>query len=68
MSASLPQGTTWERICDTIELQNSWSKTIARPGPNATGLARFKGISLRLRRKSGSALGVVGCRSTSGGG
>ncbi|KAJ2966586.1 hypothetical protein NUW54_g13761 [Trametes sanguinea] len=32
LNASLTQGTTWQRICDIIDLQNSQSKTLARTG------------------------------------
>ena len=60
LSASLSQGTTWERICDTIELQNSQSKTIARTGPGATDLTRFKEVLLRLKREGDAAPGAAG--------
>nr|VWP01385.1 Polygalacturonase inhibiting protein (Polygalacturonase-inhibiting protein 2) (Putative polygalacturonase-inhibiting protein) [Ganoderma boninense] len=60
MSAALSQGTTWERICDTVELQNSQSKTIARSGANATDLTRFKEVLLRLRREGAAAPGAAG--------
>ena len=60
MSASLSQGTTWQRICDVIELQNSQSKTIARSGPGATDLTRFKEVLLRLKREGDAAPGAAG--------
>ncbi|KAI0828005.1 clathrin light chain [Trametes gibbosa] len=60
MNASLSQGTTWERICDVIELQNSQSKTLARTGPGATDLTRFKEVLLRLKREGTSAPGAAG--------
>ena len=60
MSAALSQGTTWERICDTVELQNSQSKTIARSGANATDLTRFKEVLLRLKREGAAAPGAAG--------
>ncbi|EIW54387.1 uncharacterized protein TRAVEDRAFT_31343 [Trametes versicolor FP-101664 SS1] len=60
LNASLSQGTTWERICEVIELQNSQSKTIARTGPGATDLTRFKEVLLRLKREGTSAPGAAG--------
>ncbi|KAI0708007.1 clathrin light chain-domain-containing protein [Earliella scabrosa] len=60
LTSSLSQGTTWERICDIIELQNSQSKTIARTGPNSTDLTRFKEVLLRLKREGDAAPGAAG--------
>ncbi|KAI0742781.1 clathrin light chain [Daedaleopsis nitida] len=60
LTASLSQGTTWQRICDVIELQNSQSKTIARTGPNTTDLTRFKEVLLRLKREGDAAPGAAG--------
>lgn len=60
LSASLTTGTTWERICDLIELQNSQSKTIARTGAGTTDLARFKEVLLRLKREGDAAPGAAG--------
>ncbi|KAH9855905.1 clathrin light chain [Lenzites betulinus] len=60
MNAALSQGTTWERICDVVELQNSQSKTLARAGPGATDLSRFKEVLLRLKREGTSAPGAAG--------
>ena len=60
MSASLSQGTTGQRICDVIELQNAQSKTIARSGPGATDLTRFKEVLLRLKREGDAAPGAAG--------
>ncbi|KIP11337.1 hypothetical protein PHLGIDRAFT_83814, partial [Phlebiopsis gigantea 11061_1 CR5-6] len=57
---SLSAGTTWERICKVIELENSQSKTIARAGPGTTDLARFKEVLLRLKREGESAPGASG--------
>jgi len=57
---SLSQGTTWGRICDTIDLQNSQSKTLARTGPNTTDLTRFKEVLLRLKREGDAAPGAAG--------
>ncbi|KAI6007570.1 clathrin light chain [Pisolithus orientalis] len=57
---SLTKGTTWERICDIIELQNSQSKTIARTGPGTTDLSRFKEVLLRLKREGDAAPGAAG--------
>jgi len=60
MSASLSSGTTWERICELVELQNSQSKTIARTGAGTTDLARFKEVLLRLKREGDAAPGAGG--------
>ncbi|RPD70858.1 clathrin light chain [Lentinus tigrinus ALCF2SS1-7] len=60
LSASLSQGTTWQRICTIIELENSQSKTIARTGPGATDLTRFKEVLLRLKREGDAAPGAAG--------
>ncbi|KAF6763005.1 clathrin light chain [Ephemerocybe angulata] len=56
---SLASGTTWERICDLIELQNSQSKTLARTG-GTTDLTRFKEVLLRLKREGDAAPGAGG--------
>jgi len=60
MSESLSNGTTWQRICDIVELQNSQSKTIARAGPGTTDLTRFKEVLLRLKREGDAAPGAAG--------
>jgi len=60
MQAALSAGTTWERICNLVELQNSQSKTSARNGPGTTDLSRFKEILLRLRREGDTAPGAAG--------
>ncbi|PCH36603.1 hypothetical protein WOLCODRAFT_140522 [Wolfiporia cocos MD-104 SS10] len=60
MSESLSTGTTWQRICDLIELQNSQSKTIARAGPGTTDLSRFREVLLRLKREGDAAPGAAG--------
>ncbi|KAJ8583839.1 hypothetical protein M405DRAFT_866709 [Rhizopogon salebrosus TDB-379] len=60
LSSSLTKGTTWERICDIMELQNSQSKTIARAGPGTTDLSRFKEVLLRLKREGDAAPGAGG--------
>lgn len=60
LTDSLSAGTTWERICDYIELENSQSKTLARAGPGTTDLTRFKEVLLRLRREGESAPGAAG--------
>lgn len=56
----LATGTTWERICELIELQNSQSKTLARAGQNTTDLTRFKEVLLRLKREGDAAPGAAG--------
>ncbi|KAF9529792.1 clathrin light chain-domain-containing protein [Crepidotus variabilis] len=58
--ASLSSGTTWERICTLVELQNSQSKTIARTGAGTTDLTRFKEVLLRLKREGDKAPGAAG--------
>jgi len=60
LESSLSAGTTWSRICDIIELQNSQSKTIARAGPGTTDLTRYKEVLLRLKREGDSAPGAAG--------
>jgi len=60
LSASLSTGTTWERICNLVDLQNSQSKTIARTGAGTTDLARFKEVLLRLKREGDAAPGAGG--------
>lgn len=60
LTDSLSAGTTWERICEFIELENSQSKTLARAGPGTTDLTRFKEVLLRLRREGDSAPGAAG--------
>ncbi|KAM6502627.1 clathrin light chain [Amanita muscaria] len=60
LTEKLSAGTTWERICDLIELQNSQSKTLARAGPGATDLTRFKEVLLRLKRDGEKAPGAAG--------
>lgn len=56
----LSAGTTWSRICDYVELQNSQSKTLARTGAGTTDLTRFKEVLLRLRREGEAAPGAAG--------
>ncbi|KAA1470431.1 hypothetical protein DENSPDRAFT_836229 [Dentipellis sp. KUC8613] len=60
LTDSLSQGTTWDRICDLVELQNSQSKTLARAGPGTTELARYREVLLRLKREGTSAPGAAG--------
>ncbi|OBZ69829.1 Clathrin light chain [Grifola frondosa] len=60
LSDSLSTGTTWQRICDIVELQNSQSKTIARTGAGTTDLSRFKEVLLRLKREGDAAPGAAG--------
>jgi len=60
LSDSLSSGTTWSRICDLVDLQNSQSKTLARTGPNTTDITRFKEVLLRLKREGDSAPGAGG--------
>ncbi|KAG6857747.1 hypothetical protein H0H87_004163 [Tephrocybe sp. NHM501043] len=60
LSEALSNGTTWQRISDLIELQNSQSKTIARTGAGTTDLTRFKEVLLRLKREGDAAPGAAG--------
>ncbi len=60
MNDSLSTGTTWERICKLIDLENSQSKTIARAGPGTSDLTRFKEVLLRLKREGDAAPGAGG--------
>jgi len=60
LNDSLTAGTTWSRICDYVELQNSQSKTLARSGAGTTDLTRFKEVLLRLRREGDHAPGAAG--------
>ncbi|KAF8841717.1 hypothetical protein BDN67DRAFT_1002142 [Paxillus ammoniavirescens] len=60
LQSSLTKGTTWGRICNTVELQNSQSKTIARTGAGTTDLTRFKEVLLRLKREGDAAPGAAG--------
>jgi len=60
LTNSLSAGTTWQRICDYLELENSQSKTVARAGPGTTDLTRFKEVLLRLKREGDAAPGAGG--------
>ena len=60
LNASLSAGTTWSRIADLVELQNSQSKTISRAGPGTTDLTRYKEVLLRLKREGENAPGAAG--------
>lgn len=60
LTEKLSAGTTWERICELIELQNSQSKTIGRTGPGTSELGRFKEVLLRLKRQGDAAPGAAG--------
>ncbi|KAJ7125204.1 clathrin light chain [Mycena epipterygia] len=60
LTNSLSTGTTWQRICDFIELENSQSKTVARAGAGTTDLTRFKEVLLRLKREGDAAPGAGG--------
>ncbi|KAJ7287090.1 clathrin light chain-domain-containing protein [Mycena rebaudengoi] len=60
LTSSLSAGTTWQRICELVELENSQSKTVARAGPGTTELSRFKEVLLRLKREGDAAPGAGG--------
>lgn len=55
---SLSQGTTWDRICELVDLQDSRSKTTS--GKGGKDLGRFKEILLALKREGDSAPGAGG--------
>lgn len=54
---ALAQGTTWERICNLVELQDSRSKTTTK---SKQDLGRFKEILLGLKRDGEHAVGAAG--------
>lgn len=54
---ALAQGTTWERICTLVDLQDSRSKTTTK---SKQDLSRFKEILLGLKREGESAPGAGG--------
>ncbi|KAG8883060.1 hypothetical protein FRB97_007325 [Tulasnella sp. 331] len=60
LTDALAAGTTWSRITDLVELENSQSKTIARAGPGTTDLTRMKEVLLRLKREGENAPGAAG--------
>ncbi|GAA6000921.1 hypothetical protein JCM10207_004720 [Rhodosporidiobolus poonsookiae] len=57
LSDALAQGTTWERICTLVDLQDSRSKTTTK---SKQDLARFKDILLSLKREGENAPGAGG--------
>ncbi|KAF8747807.1 Ubiquinone biosynthesis monooxygenase COQ6, mitochondrial [Rhizoctonia solani] len=57
LTDSLSTGTTWSRICDLIDLENSQSKTVARPGVDLT---RYREVLLKLRKQGDKAPGAAG--------
>lgn len=54
---ALAKGTTWERICDLVELQDSRSKTTTK---SKQDLTRFKDVLLALKREGDNAPGAGG--------
>lgn len=54
---ALAKGTTWERIADLIELQDSRSKTVAR---GSKDLSRMKEVLLSLKRDGEAAPNAAG--------
>lgn len=54
---SLGQGTTWQRITDLIDLQDSRSKTASK---STHDLSRFKEVLLSLKREGETAPGAAG--------
>jgi hypothetical protein len=53
----LGKGTTWERICNLVELQDSRSKTTTK---SKQDLSRFKELLLSLKREGEHAPGAGG--------
>ncbi len=54
---ALGQGTTWERVCDLVDLKDSRSKTNTQ---SKQDLSRFKDILLSLKREGETAPGAGG--------
>ena len=54
---ALGRGTTWERIADIIELQDSRSKTVAK---STRDLSRMKEVLLNLKREGETAPNAMG--------
>lgn len=46
---ALAKGTTWERICELVELKDSRSKTTSK---STKDLARFREVLLSLRNET----------------
>jgi hypothetical protein len=57
LTDSLAKGTTWERICTLVDLQDSRSKTTTK---SKQDLSRFKDLLLSLRREGETAPGAGG--------
>ncbi|CUA72699.1 hypothetical protein RSOLAG22IIIB_10230 [Rhizoctonia solani] len=56
LTDSFSSGTTWSRICDLVDLENSGSKTVARAG---TDLTRYREVLLKLRKQGDKAPGAA---------
>ncbi|GAA5957887.1 hypothetical protein JCM21900_001299 [Sporobolomyces salmonicolor] len=57
LAEALGRGTTWERICDLVDLQDSRSKSTTK---SKQDLSRFKEVLLDLRRAGETAPGAGG--------
>ncbi|GAA5841197.1 hypothetical protein JCM3766R1_001699 [Sporobolomyces carnicolor] len=57
LTESLAQGTTWERICQLVDLTDSRSKTSTK---SKQDLSRFKEVLLSLKREGENAPGAGG--------
>ncbi|GAA6047933.1 hypothetical protein JCM3770_006432 [Rhodotorula araucariae] len=57
LTDSLAKGTTWERICTLVDLQDSRSKTTTK---SKQDLTRFKELLLSLKREGETAPGAAG--------
>jgi hypothetical protein len=57
LTDSLLASTTWSRICELIDLQNSQSKTVTRPGFDPT---RYREVLPKLRMQGDKASSAAG--------
>lgn len=60
LQESIAKGSSWERVTELIQLENSQSKTIRPSVPGGSDLARMKEILLALRREGDKAPGAAG--------
>lgn len=54
---ALAQGTTWDRICTLVDLQDSRAKSATK---STQALSRFREILLALRKEGDTAPGAGG--------
>lgn len=60
LNEGIAKGTSWERVTEMIQLENSQSKTIRPSVPGGSDLARMKEILLALKREGEKAPGAGG--------